>query len=533
VSSFVRSWIVVVALLCSLVWLRPLVAGTWPQEPVTAPDEAAHYVTGLMIRAYVDEGLGENPRAFAERYYVSYPKVAFGIWPPLFHILLGAWLWVFGPSFSAAVAMSASITVALAFILCWSTRKDLGLALALAAAVWFASFPDVQASTRSVMLDLPCALLMIGATVPLGRYLDATRTRDAVLFALLAAGAFLTKYNGVAMAFVPLLAVAASRKWHVLKRPNFWLIPVVVLVVAGPWYWAQREMVQYASEPVPERHLVGAAAVANLKIITNQAGALILPFIMAGIYGRVVRPGSAALWSALLAVGVAVWLFHSIVYPVTSPRYLIASYAVWAIFAAAGARWFVDKLIAIEWRRGVPAQLTAFGAVAVAAIAWSLPAPPARHFADITGRVLQLGLHPTSTALVSSDPIGEGAFIAAMAARDLHPRPTVLRATKTLAEGTWMGLHYAERFQDERALAEWLDRARVDYVVVDDASSEPHHRRLDTFVRHSAVWRLEPTIRRTERWPIRLYHRVEPLPPGVPDFEIDMGYTIGKTLGPS
>ena len=463
---------------------------------------------------------------------VSYPKVAFGIWPPLFHIVLGAWLWVFGPGFEAAVALSATLTVALAFILCWSTRKDLGLALALAAAVWFASFPDVQMSTWSVMLDLPCALLMIGAAVPLGRYLETTRTSDAVLFGLLASAAFLTKYNGAAMAFVPLLAVAASRKWHVLMRPNFWLIPIIVLVVAGPWYLAQRDMVQYASEPVPGRHLVGPAAVANLRVIMGQAGWLVAPFIVAGIYGRVIRPGAAALWPALFAVGVAVWVFHSVVYPVTSPRYLIASYAVWAIFAAAGARWLIDRLIAIEWRRGVLAQLTAVAAVLVAAIAWSAPVYPARHFADITARVLQLGLRPTSTALVSSDPIGEGSFVATMAARDLRPRPTILRATKTLSEGTWMGLHYAERFHDEMALEEWLDRARVDYVVVDDATSEPHHKRLDAFVRQSSAWRLEPVPPSTGRWPIRLYRRVQPLPPGDPEFQLDLGYTIGKTLGP-
>ena len=55
-------------LLSSLVWMRPLAAGTWPREPTSAPDEAAHYVTGLMIRAYVDEGLGHSPRTFAEQY---------------------------------------------------------------------------------------------------------------------------------------------------------------------------------------------------------------------------------------------------------------------------------------------------------------------------------------------------------------------------------------------------------------------------------------------------------------------------------
>ncbi len=49
-------------------------------------DEAAHFVTGLMIRDYAAEALGAPPLEFAERFYLSYPKVAFGIWPPLFHL---------------------------------------------------------------------------------------------------------------------------------------------------------------------------------------------------------------------------------------------------------------------------------------------------------------------------------------------------------------------------------------------------------------------------------------------------------------
>ena len=45
------------------------------------PDEAAHYVTGLMIRDYIADGIPQHPMRFAETYYDHYPKVALGNWP--------------------------------------------------------------------------------------------------------------------------------------------------------------------------------------------------------------------------------------------------------------------------------------------------------------------------------------------------------------------------------------------------------------------------------------------------------------------
>jgi hypothetical protein len=47
----------------------------------THADEAAHVITSLMVRDYAVSGFHLSPRAFAEQYYLAYPKVAFGIWP--------------------------------------------------------------------------------------------------------------------------------------------------------------------------------------------------------------------------------------------------------------------------------------------------------------------------------------------------------------------------------------------------------------------------------------------------------------------
>lgn len=48
------------------------------------PDEPSHFVTARMIHDYILTSPHPSPMAFAKSYYLHYPKVAVGQWPPLF-----------------------------------------------------------------------------------------------------------------------------------------------------------------------------------------------------------------------------------------------------------------------------------------------------------------------------------------------------------------------------------------------------------------------------------------------------------------
>src|SRR5581483_5919113 len=61
-------------------------------------DEASHAVSSLVVHDYLVHGLGTNPIAFAEDYYVHYPKVAIGHWPPVFYGSEALWMVAFGRS---------------------------------------------------------------------------------------------------------------------------------------------------------------------------------------------------------------------------------------------------------------------------------------------------------------------------------------------------------------------------------------------------------------------------------------------------
>src|SRR5580698_3052623 len=71
-------------------------SGAYTSDFAADPDEAPHVVSGLLIRDYPEGHLFENPLRYAENYYVHFPKVAIGHWPPMFHAVEGLWMLVFG-----------------------------------------------------------------------------------------------------------------------------------------------------------------------------------------------------------------------------------------------------------------------------------------------------------------------------------------------------------------------------------------------------------------------------------------------------
>ena len=115
------------------------------QTGLTAnPDEAAHYVTALMIRTYVTDALGASPLQFAKDYYLHYPKVAFGVWPPMFHLVLASWMFLTVASPASALVLVAITSTLLAYVIFRTMHARFGLALALTSAVWFVMLPTVQ-----------------------------------------------------------------------------------------------------------------------------------------------------------------------------------------------------------------------------------------------------------------------------------------------------------------------------------------------------------------------------------------------------
>jgi hypothetical protein len=138
-------------------------------------DGPAHFTTGVMVHDYLRSGLGSNPVAFAESFYVRFPKVAFGQWPPVYYVLQAIWYLIFPISIDSARILSAVIALTMAATLFLRLRLSCGPLAACAAAAAFLSFRPIQMAAWEVMSDLLTGLFVLFALLSLSTFLEDPR----------------------------------------------------------------------------------------------------------------------------------------------------------------------------------------------------------------------------------------------------------------------------------------------------------------------------------------------------------------------
>jgi len=92
-----------------LIFGLQIAGGAYAAEFNGDPDEAAHFVSGLMAHDYLAAIPLANPIVWAEQYYLHYPKVAIGHWPPGFYIVEALWWLIVSPSRGSALCLQAAL----------------------------------------------------------------------------------------------------------------------------------------------------------------------------------------------------------------------------------------------------------------------------------------------------------------------------------------------------------------------------------------------------------------------------------------
>ncbi|MBV1799999.1 glycosyltransferase family 39 protein [Siccirubricoccus sp. G192] len=244
-------------------------------------DDGSHFVTGLLVRDYLARMHPSSPLAFLKEFAAHYPLIGIGHWPPLFYGLEAVWMLLAGTSRSAMLLLSAFITAASATTLYHAAASRLGRAetpwlgraAGAAVACVFMLCPVVQAQTGMLMLDVLTALLCLLAMLAFAQFMDTARIRDAVLFGLVAGAALMTKGNAACLALLPPLAILIGRRFDLLLRPSLWLSAVVVLVVAGPWYWFTYSLVAVGFQYGFDQNYFVAAGIAESGLPAGHAWA--------------------------------------------------------------------------------------------------------------------------------------------------------------------------------------------------------------------------------------------------------------------
>ncbi|RMH04079.1 MAG: hypothetical protein D6704_11740 [Nitrospirae bacterium] len=452
------------------------------------PDEAAHYITGLMVRDYVAQGISKPPMEFAENYYLHYPKVAFGHWPPLFYLVQAGWTLVFSASRLSLCMLMALLTATLALLIFQEIQEEVGILLAFGAGVIFIALPLIQQYSGMVMAEILVALLSFLAIRSFWQFLQSEQWKDARRFGVWATLAILTKGNALALGLMPAIALAVNRQFTLLKNPALWGAACIVGVVCAPVYWLTLDMVRNAwQEQSPSLQFVTAALPYYGLEMMTALGSGLATMAVIGVGSRILQPAwkgtISGKWAVVGAWLVSMWVFHGTIPSSLEARNLVPALPALVMVAAVGCAWCLDRLtIKPSYRHRVIVGLLLLAIGFGVSEAMALPKPGVWGFGKVAELLLSTQKYARSVILVSSDTRGEGAFIAEMARREDRPGHIVLRASKVLSKSGWNKQGYRRIFSTDEQLEQFLKSIPVGVVVLDTSltpeEQDPHHQQL-------------------------------------------------------
>lgn len=460
-----------------------------------ADDEAAHMVSGVMIHDYVVDPEPANPKTYAENYYVHYPKVAIGQWPPVYHAMQAAWTLVFGVSRGSIVMLGACLMALVAALLFRVLAERIDNASALAAAGLFLLLPLVQRFGSMAMTELPLALFCCAAVVAFGRLLDHGRWRDGLWFALFSVLAILTKANAIALALVPPLSILMQRRWDMLRSKPMWTAALLVAIGSGPWtlyFLTVNRSTWGGGQTINAEFSLEAASFYGSKLIA--CGGVIV--FCAALWGTITRLRDArreGFWIASIAWCGALLIFQIAIPSSIETRHLILIAPMLCMLAAAGARDLVGRIPKLAPRAGLISALALLIGFGTTAFQF-----PRKQFSGFDRAIAFITAEPRyvgSAVLIDSDAIGEGLAVSEFVlVEPARPNRYVMRSTKLLSHSSWIGEDYREFYPSAAELKLALDRIPIGLVLLDHSlrphQSMPHHATLQRMLQTSDEWQL-------------------------------------------
>lgn len=510
------------AVLAALVVGVQFASGAYRCDFTGTADEPAHVVSSLMVRDYVARGFPGSPLEFARSYYVHYPKVAIGHWPPVFYLLNAGWMLAFGRTRATMLALNALIAVLLGVSVYSWLKRDFSRVTAFFTAAILLTLPVAQFTTAMVSPDLLLCLLTLWAVLVYGKFRESSnRRRYGILAALLGLLALGTHGRGVCLIFVPAFAALAGGHYKLSRKVWFGqaLLFAVVLVLAPLSGQGRFEG-------------LGAMSQDFWKLLSHSWLEMGWPAASVALIGAVwlLLSGKAKdRWPPLLAIFPGVLLLHGLVHVGWERHYAVTLLPIGAGLFAVGWKVLSHSVPAGTRRAHVmAAMLVLFGCSLIAnnlKQVWHKPDFGYHRwvhegsFAANQGRL----------SLICGGATQEGALIAEIALRDPHLNYFILRGSKVLANSTWSGTNYRLRFGDSLGVAQYLNQTRIESVILLSGDGHAHGAQLLAAVNGDpAHWE-----KRSQGLPpgTLYFHRLGEPPPGGLDIRIHVQNLFGLDPG--
>ena len=434
--------------------------GAWNAEFNGNPDESAQFVSGRMIWEYLTVLPRENPVNWAKQYYLHYPKVAIGHWPPGYHLAEAFWSLIFGSSRSSAMWLQWFIALVGLMGLYTLARPRFPLAVTCGIVGFAIATPVFQQGLQQTMSDLGCLLCSVFFIHAMLRLLKRPDPAAVYLVLLTLLAAAMMKGTAVCLVPVPVVALLVSGRRLSARSWGPVAVALGVMAACLVWYVSTSNVLAWSgltswNIPWP---------VANLG---RLAGWGFLGLAALGL--RFDDP--LAIIAASMA-GCAVLISYPIRAMNETRHWIIVLPAILLLAGYAVTR-FDRRFSAL---------------LLVPAIALF---PYARYHQTSAGcRDLIRQLHLPARILVSAGAEMEGALISEISIDERYPASLVARASKVLAVEGWNGDHYRLLALTPEAVAQRLDEFSLDVVILDSESAAmPHQVLLRDAMTNNPSWR--------------------------------------------
>lgn len=491
-------WLTAAAILCftGIAVILQFAAGAYRAELSSYPDESAQAVAGVALERYVLHGLSHAPWTYMREYYLHYPKVAIGHWPPLLYVAEAAAILVSSPSKYALLGLEACLAGLLAWLVFRELQPLVGWAAAALGGVALLANRVIQQSSSMTMAELLLTVTMFLACLAFGRFAESRRAADAMWFAIWTSAAVMTKGTGWALGLVVIAVIVLTRDWELPFTRALRPAALVVAVCCVPWQLATMKSVENGWYDKPSVALASQLAARYCVYLFTVPGILIAISGLAGavyvLRGKWKLGRSQAYWAALTGLVAAAWLFNIIAPTSEEERKVIMIVPPLFVLAAAGVSGLAERISPYRQKRFAGLL---FSAIAVISLAMSLPlrAKPRFGFDDVAAD-LAGSMPPKSAMLVVSDSFGEGALISEFVLRKPDPSVYLMRGSKLLASQTWNEYNYSNRINSDEECVNLLASVPVSFLVVDRRRAllrEPYFNFVDSMLRtHPAEWQL-------------------------------------------
>ncbi len=469
------AFLILSALMTSIIIALQRASGAYVAEfAATRASEAGHVVSGLMMAEYFASGL-PAPLAFVSDYALHFPAVVLGVWPPLYYVVEGVWALTLGSSTPALLLLPAVLSALLMVSAGWATGRVLGPLPGSVVSVTLLALALLRESTIVVGLDLPLALLCLWAALAFSRFLASDGQRGAVSFALLASAAILTKGTGLLVLLVPLLGIALTGRFFLLRRGRFWLSLLIILILAGPWTIGTLPMV-FAAFPASFGTLFTVlAATAYSHALMASLGMVLLVLALIGIVFAAIEGWQRKPKAEIMVSAAALFLSVAIVLclvplaiapeallPLLPPAVMLAAYGLMRLVGLVVSGWptIVGLMVALTLLLvGMPGILD--------------PVEKPGNAMDEAAEAMLARKNGSFSVLVVADPRGEAALVAAMAQQDHMIRSFVLPGSTVLAIAGRGPAAGAVLYPDAPNLMAGLDQLAPAFIVTDLPEGAP------------------------------------------------------------